>query len=74
MTLVKNGLSKVPHCPEDYRLWQETMYTQFGQKWSKLHHGPLWSGLSDQEMNTMKVHSFTSGDMYSIAIVHFRCE
>ena len=31
---------KVPQCPTDYRLWQQTMYTQFGQKWAKLHHGP----------------------------------
>ena len=27
----------------DYRLWLQTMYAQFGQKWAKLHHGPLWS-------------------------------
>ena len=30
-------------CPPDYRLWQQTMYCHFGQKWAKLHHGPLWS-------------------------------
>ncbi|XP_065900800.1 uncharacterized protein [Dysidea avara] len=30
-------------CPLDYWLWQQTMYCHFGQKWSKLHHGPLWS-------------------------------
>ena len=29
-------------CPLDYRLWQQTMYCNFGQKWSKLHHGQLW--------------------------------
>ena len=32
----------MPPCPFDYRLWQQTMYIQFGQKWAKLHHGPLW--------------------------------
>lgn len=40
---------KVPSCPTDYRLWQQTMYTQFGQKWSKLHHGPLWSVVSSAQ-------------------------
>lgn len=35
--------SQVQKCPEDYRLWQQTMYAPFGQKWAKLHHGPLWS-------------------------------
>ncbi|XP_065891566.1 uncharacterized protein [Dysidea avara] len=28
-------------CPLDYRLWQQTMYSNFGQKWSILHHGPM---------------------------------
>ena len=29
------------------------MYAQFGQKWAKLHHGPLWSyALSDQSVAT----------------------
>ena len=27
----------------DYRQWQATMYCHFGQKWAKLHYGPLWS-------------------------------
>ena len=30
-------------CPPDYRSWLQTMYCHFGQKWSKLHNGPLWS-------------------------------
>ena len=30
-------------CPPDYRSWLQTMYCHFGQKWSKLHHGPLCS-------------------------------
>lgn len=34
---------QVKSCPQDYRIWQQTMYANFGQKWSKLHHGPLWS-------------------------------
>ena len=47
--------SQIPHCPNEIRLWQETMYVQFGQKWSKLHHSPLWSGGEDSQMGTMKV-------------------
>lgn len=34
---------QVPPCPMDYRVWQQTMYTHFGQKWSNLHHGPMWN-------------------------------
>ncbi|XP_065914473.1 uncharacterized protein [Dysidea avara] len=30
-------------CPPDYRLWQQTMYSQFGQKWSRLQQGPMWN-------------------------------
>ena len=40
---------KVPSCPMDYRVWQQSMYTLFGQKWSKLHHGPLWSVVSSAQ-------------------------
>ena len=32
-------------CPTDYRLWRQTMYCHFGQKWAKLHHGPMWSAV-----------------------------
>jgi len=50
-------------CPFDYRLWQQTMYCHFGQKWSKLHHGPLWSVAfsaqsSDSSHDTGSNHSF----------------
>ena len=54
--------TKVPHCPSDYRVWQETMYTQFGQKWAKLHHGPMWASIAgDGKLDTMEVfvlHNF----------------
>ena len=29
-------------CPNGYRLWQQTMYSHFGEKWAKLHCGPMW--------------------------------
>ena len=29
-------------CPSDYRLWQQTMYCRFREKWLKLHRGPMW--------------------------------
>jgi hypothetical protein len=48
-------MRKVPQCPKDYRLWQQTMYTQFGQKWAKLHHGPMWaSAAGNRKLNTME--------------------
>ena len=31
-------------CPEDYKEWLVTMYTMFGNKWAKLHRGPMWEG------------------------------
>ena len=53
--------TQVPPCPEDYQSWLQTMYSQFGQKWAKLHHGPMWSIASTyhsthlHERSTMKV-------------------
>ena len=39
-------------------MWQQTMYTQFGQKWAKLHHGPMWTTIAgDQKLDTMKVYT-----------------
>ena len=35
-------ITQIPSCPQDYGQWQQTMYCQFGQKWAKLHHGPIW--------------------------------
>ena len=26
----------------NYRQWLQTMYCNFGEKWAKLHHGPMW--------------------------------
>ncbi|XP_065917202.1 uncharacterized protein [Dysidea avara] len=50
-------------CPLDYRQWLLTMYCNFGEKWVKLHRGPMWcvaSSVEDpcsstaQNQNTMK--------------------
>ena len=30
-------------CPDDYRLWLQTMYALFGTKWAKIYCGPMWS-------------------------------
>ena len=30
-------------CPSDYSEWLQSMYSQFGTKWCKLHRGPGWS-------------------------------
>ena len=29
-------------CPEDYRLWLESMYSLFGTKFVKFFNGPMW--------------------------------
>ena len=29
-------------CPTDYCLWQQTIYSHLGEKWVKLHCGPMW--------------------------------
>ena len=46
---------QVHPCPQDYRLWQQTMYAQFGQKWAKLHHGPLWSVAASDQLDDVTV-------------------
>ena len=50
-------------------LWQQTMYCHFGQKWAKLHQGPLWSVVpsvstdpkkqNPNSCNTMQVRKLT---------------
>ena len=37
-------------CPEDYRLWLESMYSLFGTKFVKLFNGPMWK-VEPSEMN-----------------------
>ena len=49
LIIIANFWFKIPSCPKDYRLWQQTMYVQFGQKWCKLHHGPLWRVVSSTQ-------------------------
>ena len=58
---------QVPSCPVDYRLWQQTMYCQFGQKWAKLHHGPLWSVASSSQISQ---HAGRSSQVFKIEEVH----
>ncbi len=43
-------------CPLDYRLWQQSMYCQFGQKWAKLHHGPMWSIITSSSASQQLVN------------------
>ena len=58
-------------CPLDYRLWQQSMYCCFGQKWAKLHHGQMGSVVpavstdpierNPHSCNTMQVRKSHSG-------------
>ncbi len=67
---------QVSPCPQDYRSWLETMYCQFGQKWAKLHHGPMWSvselhGTSHQkERKTVEVYNYSSMQEETGRVVH----
>ena len=36
--------------PEDFRLWHETMVTEFPEQMQRLLAGPMWSGLDPQDM------------------------
>ena len=40
-------------CPNDYLQWQTSMYCLFGTKWSKLHHGPMWSVVPTGQTKTV---------------------
>lgn len=40
-------------CPSDYLQWQTSMYCLFGTKWSKLHHGPMWSVVPTGQTQTV---------------------
>ena len=33
----------------DYRQWLQTMYCNFGEKWIRLHRGPMWCATSAEQ-------------------------
>lgn len=42
--------------PEDFKLWHETMVTEFPERFQRLLAGPMWSGLDPQDIrDPMKV-------------------
>ena len=41
---IKTYFLQMKDCPENYKEWLVTMYTRFGNKWAKLHRGPMWEG------------------------------
>ena len=42
--------------PEDYRLWYETMLTEFPTRFQRLFAGPMWSGAAKDDIrNPLKV-------------------
>ena len=64
----------------DYHLWQQTIYCHFGQKWSILHHGPMWhvtqslqgyEGQSICSNATMQRTMEVVHDMYIVIIILF---
>lgn len=51
--------------PEDYRLWYETMLTEFPRRFQRLFAGPMWSGPEKEDIrNPLKVNLIKIGDEY----------
>ena len=44
--------------PEDFKLWHETMVTEFPERFQRLLAGPMWSGLDPQDISLRKQPSF----------------
>jgi len=44
-------------CPSDYRLWLQSMYTIFGQKWLNLYSGPMWKVVGTGQEGAQAVSS-----------------
>jgi hypothetical protein len=49
--------TQVGKCPEDYRLWQESMYVLFGTKWCHIFNGPMWRVHSTEQGSTTERQS-----------------
>ena len=46
----------------DYRYWMQTMYCNFGEKWVKLHRGPMWCATrADQNFDKVSVQAKNHG-------------
>lgn len=66
-------------CPEDYKLWCETMFSLFGTKWSKIHVGPMWSvalvaqGEATPQSNrkTVEVYQLLSCEILILALPNY---
>ena len=54
------------------------MYTQFGQKWAKLHHGPMWASIAgDGKLDTMEVfvlHNFILLTLFTTIGISQHCQ
>ena len=51
--------------PNDYRLWHETLTTEFPGRFQRLFAGPMWSGLEKGDVgDPLKVSWNLSAGMY----------
>ena len=47
--------------PEDFKLWHETMVTEFPERIQRLLAGPMWSGVDAQDIrNPLKVRRLSN--------------
>ena len=54
--------------PDDYRSWCQSMYTLFGNKWTSMHLGPMWSYELESENVSPANDSSSSLDIISQAL------
>ena len=60
-------------CPQDYMDWLVTMYSLFGNKWAKLHRGPMWEGDIIEQRSMEDGTDLTSGTAHVGTNVHVHC-
>ena len=53
------GYNKTLECPADYQSWLQSMYCHFGQKWVRLHRGPMWSVVTYQNPDSVANNQHT---------------
>jgi hypothetical protein len=58
------------HATPDYVEWQTTMFSHFGQKWDRLHRGPMLSFDKDENKNALDLQhdKIVKDDVLSVAI------
>ena len=59
--------TQIGKCPDDYKQWMTTMYSQFGNKWANLHMGPMWTVATVEQECTHKPVPHRSTDPMDVS-------